>query len=294
MSKAKMAAARELIQEKRYDEARAILVTVDHPTAREWLARIDNLTPASKSSGVKPNRAPLLLILFVVAIVVLVGALLFFRDQTEGGRQLGRELAAAFTQTVQASPIAPLTPTAPNTIAPTSTIAPATTIAPTARPTLRPTETRKPATPVAKGNWRVTTETSELDDTKTVTATLDAEKKVAGSLSLPPALIFRCRKGKLEAYVYVGTQIQNEPGAGDTATARIRFDRNAPETITMGESTAGSGLFFDDPVSIINTMLEHDRVVFGYTPFGRTPTEIAFDLYGIAEAVKPLQEACKF
>jgi hypothetical protein len=34
MSKVKMQAASELIKEKRYDEARAILRTVDHPTVR--------------------------------------------------------------------------------------------------------------------------------------------------------------------------------------------------------------------------------------------------------------------
>jgi hypothetical protein len=34
MSKVKMQAASELIKEKRYDESRAILRTVDHPTAR--------------------------------------------------------------------------------------------------------------------------------------------------------------------------------------------------------------------------------------------------------------------
>lgn len=50
MSKAKFDAAKELIKEKQYDEARAILKTIDHPTAREWEARIDKLSPGSSSS----------------------------------------------------------------------------------------------------------------------------------------------------------------------------------------------------------------------------------------------------
>lgn len=45
MSKAKFAAAKELIDEKKYDEARAILRTLDHPTARDWEARIDKIDP---------------------------------------------------------------------------------------------------------------------------------------------------------------------------------------------------------------------------------------------------------
>jgi hypothetical protein len=54
MSKAKMEAARELIREKRYDEARAILRTVDHPTARQWLGKLEQIDPVGR-----PNPVPL-------------------------------------------------------------------------------------------------------------------------------------------------------------------------------------------------------------------------------------------
>jgi hypothetical protein len=65
MSKAKFAAAKELIAEKKYDEARRILKTIDHPTAREWEAKLDNLdqfvVPADtskKASKKKSKPAP--------------------------------------------------------------------------------------------------------------------------------------------------------------------------------------------------------------------------------------------
>ena len=59
MSKAKMQAARELIQEKRYQEARAILQSVDHPTARKWLAKLDQIAPVqSQSSWSQLERTP--------------------------------------------------------------------------------------------------------------------------------------------------------------------------------------------------------------------------------------------
>jgi hypothetical protein len=45
MSKAQFVLARELIKEKNYDGARALLVTVDHPLAAEWLAKLDRLAP---------------------------------------------------------------------------------------------------------------------------------------------------------------------------------------------------------------------------------------------------------
>lgn len=52
MSKTKMAAARELINEKHYDEARALLKTVEHPTAKEWLSKLNKIAPVQGFSEV--------------------------------------------------------------------------------------------------------------------------------------------------------------------------------------------------------------------------------------------------
>jgi len=41
MSRTQMQQAQQLIKQKRYDEARRILQKIDTPTAREWLAKLD-------------------------------------------------------------------------------------------------------------------------------------------------------------------------------------------------------------------------------------------------------------
>ncbi|HML25039.1 MAG TPA: hypothetical protein PKD09_25520 [Aggregatilinea sp.] len=41
--KEQMLRARELIQQKQYDEARLLLMTIDHDKAREWLAQLDRI-----------------------------------------------------------------------------------------------------------------------------------------------------------------------------------------------------------------------------------------------------------
>lgn len=59
MSKAKFAAAKELIDEKKYDEARAILKTIDHPTAREWEAKLNRIAPLQPANFLaSPTPAP--------------------------------------------------------------------------------------------------------------------------------------------------------------------------------------------------------------------------------------------
>lgn len=45
--KAQLAEAKDLISQKRFDEARYILSNLEHPVAKEWLAKLDKVAPAS-------------------------------------------------------------------------------------------------------------------------------------------------------------------------------------------------------------------------------------------------------
>jgi hypothetical protein len=56
-TKEKMLEARRLIQEKQYDQARAILRTVQHPTAEQWLAKLDAIAPEEPEIEIAPTRA---------------------------------------------------------------------------------------------------------------------------------------------------------------------------------------------------------------------------------------------
>lgn len=59
MSKAKLQAARELLQEKRYQEARSLLQTIpSDPTAQKWLAKLDQIAPTAPQRSSKLNTQP--------------------------------------------------------------------------------------------------------------------------------------------------------------------------------------------------------------------------------------------
>jgi hypothetical protein len=78
MSKAKMLYARELISEKRYDEARAILNDVDHPKAREWLSRLDQIAPSMQPHRKRlrlPRKRTILLATIVGSVVCYAATL---------------------------------------------------------------------------------------------------------------------------------------------------------------------------------------------------------------------------
>lgn len=48
-TKEKMIEAQQLIKARQYDDARRILVKIDHPKATEWLAKIDKVAPVKKT-----------------------------------------------------------------------------------------------------------------------------------------------------------------------------------------------------------------------------------------------------
>lgn len=56
MSREKLQEALLLINEKRYEEARAILRTLDNPTARKWMAKLDSIQTQNQRSVTHPPR----------------------------------------------------------------------------------------------------------------------------------------------------------------------------------------------------------------------------------------------
>lgn len=56
MSEAKLVAARELIQEKHYEAARAVLKTTNEPKAKEWLTKLDQIAPENPFHTATPSR----------------------------------------------------------------------------------------------------------------------------------------------------------------------------------------------------------------------------------------------
>lgn len=58
MSKERMLQAKALIQQKRYDEAYEILITVDHPKAEAWMAKIEQMSGRTHNAFANPSHDP--------------------------------------------------------------------------------------------------------------------------------------------------------------------------------------------------------------------------------------------
>jgi type VI secretion system protein VasI len=150
------------------------------------------------------------------------------------------------------------------------------------------------ATPIPTGKWITNNDASSFDDSKTITLMLDAENDIEGlSGSVRPSLIVRCQERTKDVYVYTGMAPDVESGNLDGATVRTRFDKDPATSENTGQSTSNDSLFFLNAEATIADLLKHELLVFGFTPFSSSPVEATFDLRGLSEAIKPLNEACK-
>lgn len=82
MSKQKILQAKQLMIEKRYDEARAILETVDHPRVEEWLAKLPPQKTKNKTAQSNKFKFVGIGILSLVILFLTFG----------GGVLVGREM----------------------------------------------------------------------------------------------------------------------------------------------------------------------------------------------------------
>ena len=95
MSDAKLQAARELIQEREFGAARAVLETMPYDeTAQEWLSKLDKVAP--RTTWARVLLGLLAVIALGVCVVVIVG--LFVNLQQQGSAQADQIIA--YTRTI--------------------------------------------------------------------------------------------------------------------------------------------------------------------------------------------------
>lgn len=157
-----LAYASELIKRGDYDMARLLLQRVDHPTAREWLAKLDQIAPASKPTPVKKQRRltsiPCLVGLAIIACIAFIGIMALAQDAgiipkgyetktkqaetKEAARSTDEFFAGQTATTIALTPTATASPTLTPSATFTASITPLPSDTPLPTNTPRPTATR--------------------------------------------------------------------------------------------------------------------------------------------------------
>lgn len=143
------------------------------------------------------------------------------------------------------------------------------------------------------GNWRVRTEISAIDDSTNVFISLNAKSAFKGWLDEEVGtLLIRCKENRTQAYVITGMTAQSGYRRHDESQVTVRYDRSDALQIWMNESTDNKALFFPNPISEIKRMMNHQTMLFQFSPFNSSPTMTTFNIGGLSEAIEPLREAC--
>jgi hypothetical protein len=164
---------------------------------------------------------------------------------------------------------------------------PATTTPSTpARPTVPPAPT---------GKWRSSESRSQMDDTKTVVFSLEAENVIEGWLAKHrPSLIVRCQERSTNAYVVTNMAANPELGEHQRHTVQVRFDDEQPRSQMWNASTDDKALFAPSAVTFARSIAKAQRLRVRFTPFNASPQTIEFDVRGFNEHLPTLAKTCEW
>jgi len=148
--------------------------------------------------------------------------------------------------------------------------------------------TLKTETVKGSGKWIVSSKTNPIDDSKTVTLVLPADEG-KGRMGDPVSLIIRCKSGEIEIYIswnqYLGSEAHIISRVGSKEAQRDEWSL----------STDSQASFYPNrPIPFIKDLLASDRFVAQVTPYSESPVTAVFDVKGLGEAIKPLQNVCPF
>ncbi|MDH2435597.1 type VI secretion system-associated protein TagO [Pokkaliibacter sp. MBI-7] len=144
---------------------------------------------------------------------------------------------------------------------------------------------------IDKGKWVVRTETSPIDDSTNVFLTLEAENYITSRMTTTkPTLMLRCKENSTDAFIIWGVYLGLE-----TTEVLTRLDKEKAKTTTWTLSTDNTATFYyGKDIAYIKSLMTHDQLLAQVTPYSESPVTTTFDLRGLSEAIKPLQEACKW
>jgi type VI secretion system protein VasI len=147
-------------------------------------------------------------------------------------------------------------------------------------------ETSETEPAAGNGGWIVNTKTNPVDHSRTVTLILTAEEgKSRWGTSI--ILVLRCASNETELYInwldYLGSE----------ASVLTRVDREKAKTQRWNLSTDSKATFYPrNSIIFIKRLISAKQLVAQVTPYGESPVTAVFNLAGLSNAIKPLQETC--
>lgn len=146
----------------------------------------------------------------------------------------------------------------------------------------------------AMGKWFVQQGVSPVDDSKSVTIRLNADRPINARYNLiTPHLYIRCKENVTELYIDFDTFLRS-----NDLTPITRIDsEKAVSNRRWNISNDHKAIFYPSTRSkkttdFIKDLIGKNKLFIQVTPYGESAVNTTFTLTGLDEAIKPLRETC--
>lgn len=144
------------------------------------------------------------------------------------------------------------------------------------------------------GKWRLETDTSQFDDSRTVYLTLDADKKIQISPhdSVLPTMFLRCRENTTAAFVNYDHFL-----GSDDIRVEYRIDKlpSIKDTWFISSDHNAAGLWRGmSAIPFIRRLVDKNQLVIRLTPYSQSPAVVSFDISGLREPLSELAKTCNW
>ncbi len=138
-----------------------------------------------------------------------------------------------------------------------------------------------------KGEWRIKTTTSKLDDSTNVMLITSIQKKMSDGFEIRPTFGITCKENKTYAFL-----IGKVAGYG-YGPKQIKL-RHGKEKVykTVWQANRMNLYPKTDIIPFLKKVMAQDTLIMEVTPLSYGPTILEFDTSGLKEAIKPLRKAC--
>lgn len=140
--------------------------------------------------------------------------------------------------------------------------------------------------------WRKVSDTSDMDGSKAVYLSTSAKEPVAvrGEQPERPSLYVRCLENKTSIFISFDAYLDMSE-----KSVRYRIDDLPPQTGSWLASTDNKAIGLwsgSSAIPFIRQILDHDRLLFRFTPFSSNSIEMTFDIRGLRAEAEELAAAC--
>ncbi|EEY3892971.1 TPA: type VI secretion protein [Escherichia coli] len=143
------------------------------------------------------------------------------------------------------------------------------------------------------GNWKVDIQTSLIDDSKNVVIFVNGNDSFKSWFedNITPTLYIACRENKTELSIdwYVHLGLQSE------ITMTHRIDKQKAINREWYIATNTRAVFYSgDVIDFIRKLQNGNQLFAQVTPYREDPVSTTFNLNGLSDVIKPLQESCNW